>query len=508
MPHMKVFNRFLRIGGDDVLVPLSLFITGRILWMIILILILYLDFQDLQGCTNGIILLVFLFLSILNLAIAIAIDCIFLCTSLRGTIVETEKRQNLSLVVRMRMLFSLFQILYSIVGIVGLTINSRIPCNAKRAKSDVNKFIFSVIICSQGFDTCALFVCSLLIVSGAPEDIVDVTQDDESELAKMERRLRKFGKWLQYYSGSKPVRGGRTLTDNIDEVANVFTKYFHNHGFLDIVPSDIVAGIILVRLEQRTVRNQALELAKSHFLTHAINYVDFDGEEIKMAKTLRRVATLPKGTLRTFQVNEDHSSKSDVDYMHFMARGSVFAAVIYNRIIPLERSCLETTCRICRCGNARDSCVRMCCCCWVGAVPRRPGDNTREQDQPGFSAVDIRGLNFVGLNNIGMSFYSQELAKTELVFISFRNDTIHKPFAIFIDHQEECIVITIRGTLSIEDCFTDVNCDPVEVNLLTYVEPQYNFKKKLHQIRCSRQALHGVSMALVGGLTVECYELR
>ena len=38
---------------------------------------------------------------------------------------------------------------------------------------------------------------------------------------------------------------------DIEAVAKVLTNFFHHNGFLDVVPSDAVAGILLVRLQQR-----------------------------------------------------------------------------------------------------------------------------------------------------------------------------------------------------------------------------------------------------------------
>lgn len=34
-------------------------------------------------------------------------------------------------------------------------------------------------------------------------------------------------------------------------VAAIFSDFFHHEGFLDVVPSDVVAGILLVRFQQR-----------------------------------------------------------------------------------------------------------------------------------------------------------------------------------------------------------------------------------------------------------------
>jgi len=39
-----------------------------------------------------------------------------------------------------------------------------------------------------------------------------------------------------------------------------------------------------------------------------------------------------------------------------------------------------------------------------------------------------------------------------------------KVYAVLLDHDKEQVVVTIRGTLSIEDCITDVLCEPIEVD--------------------------------------------
>jgi hypothetical protein len=47
--------------------------------------------------------------------------------------------------------------------------------------------------------------------------------------------------------------------------------------------------------------------------------------------------------------------------------------------------------------------------------------------------------------------------------VSFKNNTRIKPYGVFLDHEKEWIVIAVRGTLSLEDCITDVVCEAVEV---------------------------------------------
>lgn len=470
MPHLKVFNKYLRIGGDDVSAPLCLFMVGRIMWITVLVTILYLDFTSLWSCTNGVILLAYLLITIKHLGFALCLDCVTLNTSLRGTIVRPEERSGMSGLIKIRFTLSAMQVLYSILGIIGLSLNSRVPCDAKRPRSDVNKFIFSVIIVSQFLDSCTFFTCAAFLIGSAPRQPEEIKNETQSEIARVETRFRKFLKWIERYGFGE--FGSPDINSSIEQVANVITKYFHNHGFLDAVPSDIVAGIILVRTEQRTNRYRAWRDACETASRMSMNFSDYTGQEIKSAENRRRITTLPYGVLRNVEIGEDDNK----DELKLIARSSVYAAVIYNRIIPLDKSYWKSLCKVCQKSplHPNFSCVQLCCCCWIGSVTQRPLERSIQEDQPGYSVADIDGLNFVGFNRIGVSSFSQELAETELVFISFRNDTIHKPFAIFVDHQEQNIVITIRGTLSVEDAITDVACDPVEVRMAFGTSPLHS----------------------------------
>ena len=49
----------------------------------------------------------------------------------------------------------------------------------------------------------------------------------------------------------------------------------------------------------------------------------------------------------------------------------------------------------------------------------------------------------------------------DLVYARFTNSVYDRPYAILVDHKWQCVVVTIRGTLSLEDCLTDANSEPV-----------------------------------------------
>jgi hypothetical protein len=100
----------------------------------------------------------------------------------------------------------------------------------------------------------------------------------------------------------------------------------------------------------------------------------------------------------------------------------------------------------------------------------------------------IVGDNYIGLNEAGLLFLSKARPHSELIYASFTNNTMAKPYAIFrgeaictiasikliclyllpscgTDHFRKEIIIVVRGTLSLEDCITDAVCDAEEVLL-------------------------------------------
>eukprot|EP01034_Spumella_vulgaris_P020576 gene20576-26373_t len=54
-----------------------------------------------------------------------------------------------------------------------------------------------------------------------------------------------------------------------------------------------------------------------------------------------------------------------------------------------------------------------------------------------------------------MKVFMSSLPDTEVLCVDFYQDTTHKPHGVFLDHDMKLVVITARGTLSLEDCITD-----------------------------------------------------
>jgi Lipase (class 3) len=54
-------------------------------------------------------------------------------------------------------------------------------------------------------------------------------------------------------------------------------------------------------------------------------------------------------------------------------------------------------------------------------------------------------------------------SKDDLFFFSKRNEYFHPPFAVSIDHNRKCIVVSVRGSLSVADLITDLHAVPLDI---------------------------------------------
>jgi hypothetical protein len=153
----------------------------------------------------------------------------------------------------------------AVLGIISISLPKALPCHATHESSQVNKAIISFLIIAQCIEP-ASFLCfaSLCLVSpykdvehgiltesekrqADHEDIEIHSVYSETVIDKWQQRLATTSKVIRYACCNS--LGGSNISEGYNEVAVVFARLFHHNGFFDIVPSDIVAGFILVRYE-------------------------------------------------------------------------------------------------------------------------------------------------------------------------------------------------------------------------------------------------------------------
>ncbi|KAJ7395047.1 sn1-specific diacylglycerol lipase alpha [Pitangus sulphuratus] len=308
-------------------------------------------------------------------------------------------------------------------------------------------------------------------------------------------------------------------SDAYSEIAYLFAEFFRD---LDIVPSDIIAGLVLLRQRQRAKRNAVLDEANNDILaflsgmpvtrntkyldlknTGAVSFaVEWDTEGNPQEK--RRI--LPKspphslgaelgeegdaqqGGLTVETGNEEEHSRrlpavhvfqQEMQRYREVCYYMLFALAAYGWPIYLMR---KPTCGLCRLAR---SCS---CCCLCPSRPRyAPGVTIEEDNCCGCNAIAIR-----------RHFLDENMTSVDIVYTSCHDAVYETPFYVAVDHDKKKVVISIRGTLSPKDALTDLTGDaerlPVEGHHGTWLghkgmvlSAEY-IKKKLEQEMVLSQA--------------------
>lgn len=74
----------------------------------------------------------------------------------------------------------------------------------------------------------------------------------------------------------------------------------------------------------------------------------------------------------------------------------------------------------------------------------------------------VEGSDCCGSHLFALKDWTKDLS-CKIIYANLTNDTTMKPFAVFFDSSRNELIISIRGTLSLEDCITDAMAEPAEM---------------------------------------------
>ncbi|NXC15758.1 DGLA lipase, partial [Corythaeola cristata] len=453
MPGIVVFRRRWSVGSDDLVLPAVFLFLLHTTWFVILSVVLFgLVYNPNETCSLNLVDHGRGYLGILLSCMIAEVAIIWL--SMRGSILYTEPRDSMQYVLYVRLAILVIEFVYAIVGIVWLT-QYYTSCNDITAKSVTLGMYLECGLCA--FLVCITVLC-----------VFDPTGRTFVKLRATKRRQRNLRTYnlrhrLEEGQASSWTRRLKVFlcctrtkdsqSDAYSEIAYLFAEFFRD---LDIVPSDIIAGLVLLRQRQRAKRSAVLDEANNDILaflsgmpvTRNTKYLD-----LKNAQEMQRY-------------------KEVCYYM-------LFALAAYGWPIYLMR---KPTCGLCRLAR---SCS---CCCLCPSRPRYAPSVTIEEDNCcGCNAIAIR-----------RHFLDENMTSVDIVYTSCHDAVYETPFYVAVDHDKKKVVISIRGTLSPKDALTDLTGDaerlPVEGHHGTWLghkgmvlSAEY-IKKKLEQEMVLSQA--------------------
>uniref|UniRef100_A0A8C1EN95 Diacylglycerol lipase-alpha n=1 Tax=Cyprinus carpio carpio TaxID=630221 RepID=A0A8C1EN95_CYPCA len=451
MPGMVLFRRRWSVGSDDLVLPAFFLFLLHCIWLVVLSVVLFgLPYSLEQSCS---VTLVDHGRGYLGILVSCLIcESAIMWLSMRGSILYTQPREAVQYVLYIRLAILLVELVYAVVGIAWL-VQYYQPCPDVTAKN----LTLGIVACNWLviFSVCFTMMCTfdptgrtfvkLKATRRRQRNLTTYTlrhRLEEGQASSWSRRLKFF---------MCCTRAKDTQSDAYSEVASLFAEFFRD---LDIVPSDIIAGLVLLRQRQRAKRAAVLDQANNDVLaflsgipvTRNTKYLDLkNSSEMAMYK----------------------------EVCYYM----LFAMAAYGWPVYLLR---QPACGICRLVSTCSYCVCVC--------SRLSQSITVEED-------NCCGCNVLAIRR---QFLDRDLKEVQIVYTSFHDAVYETPFFVAVDHAKKKVVISIRGTLSPKDALTDLTGDserlPVEEQHGTWLghkgmvySAEY-IKKKLEQEMILSQA--------------------
>ena len=279
--------------------------------------------------------------------------------------------------------------------------------------------------------------------------------------------------------------GGRELTGQAEfgEVARALADYLETRGVLDVVPSDIVTGMIVLQMIQR----QRLAIARSALLEQdrrsssdlpniedgrytadrSDAFIPASNSLVDREVTANSGSNDPLGgpfgpvfqqeSGETYQRQQrlllNRESFHDLERLEEGARYAKYALAIYTWVLYVYVHPATGPTRL----LAHGGCA---CCCGgrryvssgIGAVPDRVTGR-------------IEGDNMCETHKTAL-LLTAGLTDADLVYAQLQSSFTENPYCILLDHEWKSVVVSIRGTFSLEDCVTDVLVEPESLEQL------------------------------------------
>ncbi|KAM3963122.1 diacylglycerol lipase-beta-like [Aphomia sociella] len=395
MPALRLLGRKWLAASDDLVFPSIFELLFRFVWLVLIALVVEVLYPVIWRCrSEGWLGSSFVQLYLCGTLALQAVLMLLLATlaqqSARGTITDVDARKFVSPLLLVKVLLVLPEIALNCMGSMWMFCDV-IECTVTDRFSSI--VIQSIVLFN--WVQLALTVFGLFMVFdplgsvnyGDMQDTPNQVRHHKKVTGLWSRRFRWAFCWLKRDEHGKEA---------FQQVAALLSALFRS---TDLVPSDVVAGCVLLRVRQK-----------------------------RETREMRRIQMLnDEEPIYTTDVNKIFSETPPwmnlEDALHYL-RLSIAA---YGWPYVLYRHCFTGFCKLAR--------HLTCCCC-------RPKNSIVTDD-------NCCLCNFAGVK------YMSKLAADDIIFASFNNRVFELPFCVIADHERESIVVAVRGSISLRDIFTD-----------------------------------------------------
>ncbi|XP_046683149.1 diacylglycerol lipase-alpha isoform X1 [Homalodisca vitripennis] len=446
MPGLVVFRRRWSVGSDDLVVPGVFLFIVHIIWFVVLVLVLLLvDFDRSIRCVS---LLWQHCLGYAAILVASAfLDLMISMVAMRGGILDVEARAPMKYLIYIRLAIMLFEMIWLTLAVVWLSFHYQ-NCPVDGGKDAIlGMVIFNWLV-----------VLSVMLTVWC---VFDAAGRSWVKMKKYQRSMRESESRFQYKRSGNRARNWRqrkvlrAYQDSWDhrcrllfccirntdrnknsfaDIARLLSDFFRD---LDVVPSDVVAGLVLLRkfqkIEQEAVVNQ---------------HKNDTYEYLSGVPVTSNTKFLPLRDAQYYQ-----HFQSVIHYMHY-------ALAAYGWPMFLMTHSTTGLCQLC----TKLSCACFPCCCQKSRID--PETTLIEDNCCSCNYAALRSMVSTG--------------DVAIVYATYHVDVNETPFFVAIDYTRRKVVVSIRGTLSMKDVITDLNAESETLPLTPPREDWLGHKGMVH----------------------------
>ncbi|XP_046382203.2 diacylglycerol lipase-beta-like isoform X4 [Haliotis rufescens] len=411
MPGLVAFNRRWGIGSDDLVFPIIIENCFRFAWLIAISVVFHVN-KDAFDCSSGHLLRIYFIGVITILVTSSVMNIIIIHTSMKGTITNVKPRRGIPIMLYFKLGLLVPETVWVVLGTYW-AFGKSYECDPAVVWTVKGAVLFAWV---AGF----FMLVGILLVF----DPVG-TQKQKNRIARRMTHGSEMRLSDSVDTASKVwemrcrllcccVAFKQDNRDAFTDVSKLVADFFQD---VDLVPTDIAAGLILIQ-HQQMCRGRELMSVR---VEGTAGQSQPDGPRPAISVMSSANCPVPESWMTVKMMS------------HFMryALGSYgWPFYLYTNL--LTGLCkLATKCKCCACMRSSENVsFDNACECHTAAIKKVTG-----------------------------------ISDQDLVYVSFHNKFKEIPFYVAVDREHKSVVISIRGTLSLEDALVDLSAEGMPIDI-------------------------------------------
>ena len=359
---------------------------------------------------------------------------------------------------------------------------------------------FVLLWLTQLFEVVFVFLTCISLLYSSQSSTMIIPEPPNHELVEQmwQERCTKFCECLGmstcFVFGGKHVSLG-----NYGDIARALTDYFETGGELDLVPSDIVMGLLILQKLQRTRilrarHHVSREVSRENSLAAAMPgqssrlLLPSGGASDQNVEITTPAIQLPSSRLLSENGNNQQSGGSlgmrrehSFYVMHQEGSRTFYESTerkILSRNRNVDRDILAEGARFARYQLAIYTWLIYVYQYPVTGVPRMLSKSgcgccrqRRNSPDIEYFISDCHQGRLIGdswcqIHKSALMLQAGLTDDSDLIYVQLKSSFSDIPYCIILDHAWKTVVLAIRGTFSLEDCVTDVLVEPESLEAL------------------------------------------